>query len=147
MAKKLHRRFIKLDDRAIQMMVDLFTFVNTLGKTPDLALRGGVYRQIADAEVHTQSFDGWEVGYKIEDLGMVWRRKIFLKCEQPLAEIPEDQKNPVMAAVFEVFLEKGQGPPEIEQISEFCVLVAQDVMPLLMTEMNPNLVSKGPLIH
>ena len=147
MAKKLNRTFLKLDKTAVTMLMDLFAFVNNLNKAPDLALRGGIYKELADADVYTQNFDGWEVGYKIEDHGLHLKRKIFVKCEQPLKEIPDDQKNPVIAAVFEVFLEKGQSLPQIEQISEFCVMIQQDVIPLLMVERNPKLVSKGPLIH
>jgi hypothetical protein len=145
MAKKLNRKFIGLDRSAVQALTDLFYFVNNLNKTPDLSLRGGVYKEIAKVDVFTASFDGWEVGYKVEDMGYTIRRKIFLKCEQPLAEIPDAQKDPVLAAVFEVFLEKGQGMPQVDQISEFCVMVEQDIIPLLMTELKPNLISKGPL--
>ena len=147
MAKKLHRTFIKLDQKAINKMVELFQFVNNINKTPDLALRGGVYKEIAHADVFTISFDGWEVGYKLIDQGLSLKRRIFLKCEQPLHEIPKEQKDPILGAIFEVFLEKGQGQPQIEQISEFAVKVEQDVIPFTLTELNPRLISKGPLIH
>jgi hypothetical protein len=132
MPKKLNRKALKLDQAAIQKLTDLFYFVNNINKTPDLALRGGVYREIAKAEVFTTKFDGWE------------RRKIFLKCEQPLKEIPDNQKTPIAAAVMQVFLEKGQDIPQIDQISEFCVMFQQDIIPLLLTELKPNLVSLGP---
>lgn len=145
MSKQPNRKYIGLDQTAIQQLTDLFYFVNNLNKTPDLALRGGVYKELSKADVFTCSFDGWEVGYKIEDMGITIRRKIFLKCEQPLEEVPDKQKDPILATVFEVFLEKGQGMPAVSQISEFAVMVQQDVIPLLMTELNPNLVSKGPL--
>lgn len=145
MTKNLNRKSIGLDRSAVQALTDLFYFVNNLNKTPDLLLRGGIYKEIAKADLFTCSFDGWEVGYKIEDMGYTIRRKIFLKCEQRLREIPDAQKDPVMAAVFEVFLEKGQGMPWVNQISEFVMKVEQDVIPLLMTELNPKLISKGPL--
>jgi hypothetical protein len=142
--RKLNRKALKIDDTATQKLADLFYFVNNINKTPDLALRGGVYREIAKADVFSTSFDGWEVGYKLEDYGVFFRRKIFLKCEQPLKEVPHKQINPIMAAVMETFLESGQDMPKLEQISEFAVLLQQDVIPILLTERKPNLVSLGP---
>lgn len=143
--RTLNRTFLKLDKRAIELLVELFQFVNNIKLTPDLALRGGVYRELAHADIMTQSFDGWEVGYKLEDFDLFQRRKVFIKCEQPLREIPEKEKDPILAAVFDVFLERGQGMPEIEQISEFALLLTQDVIPMVLTQRAPRLVSKGPL--
>lgn len=135
-----------MDQTAIGRLLELFVFVNNINKTPDLALRGGVYKEIAKADIFTQSFDGWEVGYKLEDHGMFMRRKIYFKCQQPLDEVPHEQADPVFTAVLDVFLEKGQDIPIVTQISPFAVLVEQDVIPLLMVEKNPRLLSKGQLI-
>jgi len=146
MKKKPNRKVLRADQRAIDRLVELFVFVNNINRTPDLALRGGVYKEIAQADVFTASFDGWEVGYKLEDHTLFLTRKVFLKCEQPFSEIPDDQRNPIMAAVLEVFCERGQDIPQVAQISPFAILIEQNVMPLLLTEKNPNLVSKGPLI-
>jgi len=145
MKKKLNRKYLKFDQTAAHLLVDLFTFVNNINITPDLALRGGVYRELAKADIFTQRGDGWEVGYKLTDKGVVLERKIFVKFEQPIAEIPESQRNPIMVAVMETFLEKGQAMPHVDQISPFCVVLVQNVMPLLLTQRLPDLVSKGPL--
>jgi hypothetical protein len=68
MPKKLNRKALKLDQAAIQKLTDLFYFVNNINKTPDLALRGGVYREIAKAEVFTTKFDGWEKAQNFSEM-------------------------------------------------------------------------------
>lgn len=142
-----NRKIPKLDKTAMLKLMDLRMFVDTVNRTPDLALRGGIYREIDKAEVFVQSFDGWEVGYKLEDHGVFMKRKVFIKCEQHLDEIPDDQKDPVFNAVMEVFIDRGQSLPEIEPIAPDAVLIQQNFMPLVQVERNPNLVSKGRQVH
>jgi len=142
--KKLNRSYLKLDQQACDAMMDLFMFVNNINQAPDLAIRGGVYKKIAEADVFTVKFNGWVVGYKLEDHNIFFRRKIFLNCEQPLRTVPEEQKDPVLGALMDIFLEKGQSLPSITYTDETALVVQQDVIPFVMTEKNPHLVSKGP---
>ena len=75
-----------------------------------------------------------EVGYKLEEHIMHFTRKVFLKFEDPLERIPDEQKDPVFLSALEVFIEKGQDIPSIQQINFDTVLITQDFMPLLLTK-------------
>jgi len=111
----------------------------------------------APGQVMTSKKDGWEFGCKIEDLGITMRRKVFIKAEQPLAEIPEKDKDPVINVVMDVMLDRGQPATAIEVISSDCIMIVQDFVPILMEKsdtakthikINDNpLVETGKIIH
>lgn len=143
---KSNREKLDFDPRITAGLMDLRMFVDNINRAPDIMMRHGIFQQIDKDTVMTKTIDGWEFGYKLEDNGVMLKRKIFVKCEQPLAEVLDEEKDPVVQAVFSVFFDTGQGTPEIEIISDFSLMFTQSVMPLLMVERNPNLVSKGPLI-
>jgi len=142
-----NREKLKFDTELMGVLVDLRMFVDMKGTAPEIAYRNGIYQTLDPDTVYTKKVDGWEFGYRLIDLGNgFYRRRIFVMCEQKLDTVPDEQKEPVVNTVFEVFLDKGAGEVSIEPISEFTVRIEQDFMPMLLIEKNPNLVSKGPLI-
>jgi hypothetical protein len=76
--------------------------------------------------------DGWEFGCKVEDHQVFFRRKVFVKAEQPMCSIPEHEKDPVIAVVFDEMLDKGTPATDITVISPYCVMVVQDFVPVLL---------------
>lgn len=86
--------------------------------------------------VMTSKSGGWEFGCKVEDHDLFMRRKIFVKAEQPMATIPEREKDPVMAVVFDVMLDQGAPATSIEAIAHDCVMIVQDFVPILLQKTN-----------
>lgn len=82
--------------------------------------------------VLTSRRDGWEFGCKVEDHDLFMRRKIFVKAEQPFADIPEAQKDPIMAVVFDTMLDESTPATSIEVIAPDCVMIVQDFVPILL---------------
>jgi hypothetical protein len=83
--------------------------------------------------VMTSKREGWEFGCKVEDHGEFMRRKIFVKClGQPLATIPEAEKDPIMAVVFDTMLDESTPATSIEILAPDCVMIVQDFVPILL---------------
>jgi len=120
-------------------MIELRHFVESLNANPDIALRSGVFKGLEKDQVFSRKLDGWEVGFKLDDHVIYMTRKVYVKCEQPLVEVPDAEKDSIFAAVLEVFMDKGQSIPNIEQIAIDAVIITQDFMPLLQVEVNPHL--------
>lgn len=137
--KTLNRKSLKFDLGSIPKMVELRHFVESLNANPDIALRSGVFKGLEKDQVFSRKVDGWEVGFKLDDHVLYMTRKVFVKCEQPLVEVPDKEKDSMIGAVLEVFMDKGQNVPNIEQIAADAVLITQDFMPLLQVESNPHL--------
>ena len=125
----------KTTAKLVGSLRDLRDMVENISQQPDIALRGGVYREMAKADVFTTKVDGCEFGYKIEDCGLHMRRKVFIQWPgYKLEEIPPEQQEPYMVAAFEVLLDRGQSMPEVDVINNGkCFLFTQDFMPLLLT--------------
>lgn len=116
-------------------------FVDNLNKQPSLAFRNGIYKGLDKAVVQSVKVDGWTFGYQLKDLGAgTMQRRIYIKSPgQKIAEIPDEQIDPVLISVFETCLDINEGMPEMEEIDEECLLIAQDFMPFFMVENNPRL--------
>ena len=121
----------KPDQALVTQLQDLKNMVETIVSQPDIALRGGVYKELTTVDVLTTIYNNFEVGYKVQQGAISNLRKIFVKVNDYLwSDIPQDQREPVMVAVFDVFLDRSQAAPEITQISPQCVLLQQHVVPL-----------------
>lgn len=93
--------------------------------------------------VQTVTYEGIEYGYKLEDHLVSMRRKIFIKTlDYKSDEIPHDQFQPIVTAVFKVFVIHGAALPSIENLTPNCILMTQDFIPMVLVNTNPNLVSK-----
>ncbi len=107
-------------------------------------------REYADSDtgsggvIHTVSCDGIEVGYRVEAkmFKTFIRREVFVKTPgQDIGELKGDDLQRVMTAVFNVFVLPGQAIPDVTQIAYDCIRLRQDVIPLILTERAPRLVS------
>lgn len=124
-------RYIEPDKALVAQLQDLKNMVETIATQPDIALRGGTYKKLADADVLTTKYNNLEIGYKVQLCTISVLRKIFVKVhDYKWDAIPEEERNSFMTAVFDVFLDKNQGSPEINQIAPDCLLITQQVIPL-----------------
>lgn len=122
---------IKIDKVLFQKLLNLKNLVENLSKQPDIALRGGVYKELARADIMTVTHDNWMIGYKVIP-GLISNiNRIFIKVEgYKLAEIPDVQTNPVMVTIFDVFLDRRQEAPVIEMIAPDALRIEQISVPL-----------------
>ena len=126
-------RIKKADKTLIPKLEDLRSWVENINRAPDISCRGGSFRGLDITQVYITKVDGVEVGYQLQDLGAAMKRRVFVKFEQPVEEVPSIEADPIMVAIYEVFLDKGNPSVSIEMISPFCMLVEQLFMPLLLT--------------
>jgi hypothetical protein len=81
---------------------------------------------------------------QLQDKGLFMRRRIFIKIPgYDIGEIPQEQMDPICAGVMDVFIDRGQGMPEIKQIAMDCLELTQDFMPLFQYEKNPGVILPG----
>lgn len=138
--KPAHRAAVKRKDPSDNLLGELMGlrhFVENINRTPDLALRNGIYQALDKTSVFTRGIDGFEYGYKLEDRGVIMRRKLFIKTPgYKLSEIPDNQKDLYVTAAMMVFMDQGASPPVISIIAQDCLLLEQDFSPMFLTRIN-----------
>lgn len=118
----MKRKVIKLAEKFRPLLADLYWAANNPNKIG-----------AAPGQVMVSKQDGWEFGCKVEEIGLdTFRRKVFVRPEQPFSTIPKPEKDRVMAVVFDVMLDKGTPPDAIEVIAPNCVMVSQMFIPILL---------------
>lgn len=139
---------VKLDKFLVQKLFSLKDLVENLSRQPDIALRGGVYKELAKADIMTITHDNWVIGYKVIPRAISDLRRIFVKVEgYKLEEIPDEQSNPIMVAIFNVFLDKHQEAPSIELIAPDALRIEQVCVPLASRMPNDALSFGGRTLH
>lgn len=116
---------IEADQALIPILEGLRDTVDNIGKQPLIADRNGVFRPIdVNAMITSIQYSGVEIGYRLH-MGRlegykcvpdpdILTREIVMRFEQPLVTIPDDQQDPIVLAVFDVFLEQQQGEVSME---------------------------------
>ena len=138
----------KVPDNLMMCLEDLKVTVENINKVPDIALRGTTFQALDKDQIMTAHLDGITFGYKIDDHGDHLTRKVFIVCEQPFSELVEKEKDPVVVACMETFLERGQGIPTIEvSRDQRCIMLTQDFVPLYLVERNPRVLVPGGTVH
>lgn len=139
---------IKIDKILFEKLLNLKELVENLSKQPDIALRGGVYKELSEADVHVVKHDNWEIGYKVIPGAISNINRIFVKCnDYKFREIKEAEKNQVMVTVFDVFLDKSQESPLIQMINDSTFKIEQVVTPLCSRIPNMALSMGGRMLH
>ncbi len=137
-----NNRILKADTKIQDALEALRNFLDNINKTASLALRGPIYKGVDPKVVQTIKVDGVEFGYKVEDHVIFIRRIIYIKFPgYKVEEIGDPDRERIMTAVFNVFIVPGAGMPEIGQIAVDCLRITQDIVPLMLVERKPGLVS------
>lgn len=93
-------------------------------------------------EIATSTCDGVEIGYRVKEFKTFLRREVFIKTPgYKIEEMSDEERKRVMVAVFDTFLILGAAMPEIQQVNFDCMLMTQDVIPMIQVERSPGLVS------
>lgn len=86
--------------------------------------------------------DGVEIGYRRQMFRTYINRQVFIKVPgHKISDISEGQRQMIMSAVFNVFLQPGANMPDIDLIAPDCLLVQQMSIPMVPLERSPGLVS------
>jgi hypothetical protein len=137
---KKNQMIPRLDQVLIDALVSLRYFVENQGKQPDIFIRGDTYKRLQHSDIKTIIHDGIEFGYKLKELSnQSFMKKVFVKFNgYDLKELmsndsSREQVIPYFNTIFEVFLDPGQGLPEMQLISKDTVLLTEIFKPLLLT--------------
>ena len=158
--KEKHRS--EPDPKLTLLLEGLREYVDNIGKAPNVALRGGIFRGVdLTTKFQQVNYDGILVAYrlhigKLMDLNRapwykiipddnIYTREVLVRFEQAVKTIPEDQKDPIVLAVFEVFLMEGQGEVGMETFwfgnrgrrnsnVHDCLRITQEFSPLILTQ-------------
>lgn len=135
--------------------------VENINRLPDITMQdGGVYKPIDPDKIYTLGMDGMAYGYKVKDLGAgFFARYIFVRCQgQPIAEMADDELQPILEAVFSAMLDPQHGPGQIytrgntpygdswrgiyvPKLDNNTICVTQLFLVAYLVNRNPNLVS------
>jgi hypothetical protein len=122
-----NQRIMEVDGRLKDMCESLKDHVDNLGMAGKIAM---------------STCDGVEIGYRVQEFRTYIRREVFVKTPgQKIEDTTKEERERIMAAVFDVFLVEGAGLPEITQIAHDCLRLVQDVIPMIQVERSPKLVS------
>ena len=136
-------KIMKPDPGLMAQLNELRATVDNFNRLPKLAFRGGTYKGMSPTSVYTTKNNGFVFGYQLVDLGPVVQRTVYVKCEQPLREVPEEEWFPVLTTAFEALLDEGAEYPEMEMISPFCLRMRQKFATLHLVETQPGIVTPG----
>ena len=135
------------DQDILDLCEALREYVDHANQAPAMIQRNGVYvpNPVKQGAIQSVEHDGIEVGYRIlehED-GITCTREVFVRFPQPIGTIPDEQKDPVMLAIFDAFLMEGQG--EVDMLTfkfgdvrvkntgtHDCIRIRQDFAPLVL---------------
>ena len=132
-------RILNADANLQEACEGLRDHVDNINQAPALALRNGVYRGIDKRAIQTVKVSGVEIGYRLQDHKTFMRRQIFIKVPgYKIDDLTHAEREKIITAVFNVFLVPGANLPEIAHIAPDCMLLQQDVVPLILVERNPN---------
>ena len=136
-----NRTILKPDHRLLEVCEGLRNFVENVNRVPD-GIVAGKFRTIDPTRVFTDTCDGVEIGYKMEEYLTFMRRKVFIKVPgYSIDDIADQEREAIVTAVLEAFIDQQQGLPEIARIAKDCMLIQQDFQPLFLIERNKNLVT------
>lgn len=129
----------------VEALKDLRQTVENQGPGTSVRLINGIYRQKELNEVQTAQVPPWVFGYKVEPVGLgLFLRTLFIKLpNEDILGIPKEEREPIMAAVYETLLDHGNELPDFKLIARDCIRLTQQFAVVFWHEGNPNIVTPG----
>ncbi len=123
------KKIFRIDDRLKEALLDLKEMTENVADNPDIALRGGIYKEMASADMFSVTSNNLEVGYKIirtsEEI-FTEVRKVFVRLHGfKFDELTDEEKDPIMGAIFDTFLSKQANLPDVEAPNASTVIFSQ----------------------
>ena len=124
------KKIFRSDERLKEALLDLKETTERAMNTPNLKLMGGIYREMAEAELFTVTLNNLEVGYRIirkPEKELTETRKVFVHLHGfRFDELTDEEKDPIMGAVFDTFLSKQANLPDVEAPDASTVVFIQE---------------------
>ena len=115
---------------------------DNVGRMPAVALRGVTFTEADKKRIWTVKVDGVEIGYRMQVFNTYLNRQVFIKVPgYKISDISKEQRERIMAAVFNVFVLPGSNIPTIDAIGKDgdCILMQQQSIPMVLVERQPGL--------
>jgi hypothetical protein len=104
---------------------------------------GRTGRQLLDADkkrVWTVKIGGVEIGYRLQVFNTYLNRQVFIKVPgYRISDLSKGERDRIMTAVFAVFVHPGSNIPSVDQVAQDCMLLQQQIIPMVMVERKPRL--------
>ena len=117
---------------------------------PGVQLIGGVYRSKKPSEMMVLTYPPWAIGYRVIPKGNngTFVRQINIKVQNAkLSEVPHDEAEPIMLAIFDSLLDNQAGEvvfcanlPDGRPLPDDLMIIEQEFMPMFLMEKKPGLV-------
>jgi hypothetical protein len=105
-----------------------------------IVLKGETYSPKDKDKVWHVNVDGVEIGYRLQVFNTYLNRQVFIKVPgYKIEDISKEQRERIMSAVFNVFVIQGAAIPSIDFIAPDCMLVQQQIIPMVPVERQPGL--------
>ena len=102
--------------------------------------RGTHIKPGEEATIWTDRHNGVEIGFRMQVFNTYVNRQVFIKTPgHKIGEMSDEERQRIMASVFNVFVLKGSNIPSIDQIAPDCIVLQQQSIPMILTERNPRL--------
>ena len=108
-----------------EVLEGLSEYVNNINKAPQLIFKDGVYKQRNKADIQKTTWNGWEFGYQLEEIGDFLLRKCFMKSPEDWDRIEEETKNDIATTVLEAMMDKQHSLPVFVQTAKDVMCVGQ----------------------
>lgn len=139
------------DTKLKDALDDLRYRVENSNKQPEIDLKvGGIYRQKKLDEMLVTIYPPWAIGYRVIPKGNngTFARQINIKLNgSKLSEVPHDEMEPIMNAIFEAMLDRDAGEvvfcdklPNGGRLPPDLMIIEQEFMPMFLIEKKPGLV-------
>ena len=136
---------VKADEQIAGALADLREYVEHQG-TGKTQLVRGIYQTRPIDEVQTTKCGVWEFGYQVKPTidPAIYERRLFIKLpNQRILDVRQSEREPLMGAVYREIIDKGGEYPEIEKVSEDCLMIKQRFMIAFQYEFQPGIVPVG----
>lgn len=111
-------------------LIGLRETVHAVRGDKSVQLRGGVFKELAKAQILTLNFDNWEVGYRRMDRRIVQKVEVFVKVKgYTFDEVPDSQKDQYMRSIISVFFSTDSEMPKVFTINPSTVRLTQTTVP------------------
>lgn len=106
----------------------------------NLARTGRTFLDTDRDRIWTVKVGGVEVGYRLQVFKTYLNRQVFIKVPgYRIADLSAEEREKIMSAIFNVFVHQGSNIPSIDQVAQDCMLLQQQIIPMILVERQPGL--------
>lgn len=138
---------IKPDPDIVEGLKALREQVENQGATPKIYLIGSTTTKKELTDMQVLRVNPWVFGYKVEPVDVInglYMRTLYIKLPgEKIMEIPDKDREGIMAAVFETMIDDGNELPMFDLIAYDALMMRQRFAVMFLHEFNPSIVPLG----